>query len=116
MSTTRIPRERLPGYFDQFTKRFLVDGAPEAVDIEVLEPEGGDQPAARSARLMGITYDRHTNALEIALASGDHRAYGPQEVWVREDDDGFLSAIEVVRSDGVREVVSLRRAGGPGTA
>jgi len=37
-ATIRIPRDRLARYFDAFTKRFLKDGSPEAVDVEVLAP------------------------------------------------------------------------------
>ena len=47
----QIPRERVAGYFEAFTKRFLRDGSPEAVDVEVLAPDLGDQSAARGARL-----------------------------------------------------------------
>ena len=108
---TRIPVERLAAYFDAFTKRFLRDGSPEAVDVEVLAPDLGSQLAAAGARLIGITYDPHDNALEFALESGEHRAFQPKEVWVTEEPDGFLSALEVVRGDGVREVVQLRRVG-----
>lgn len=108
-ATIRIPQERLAGYFDAFTKRFLRDESPEAVDVEVLAPDLDDQLAA-GAPLIGITYDPHDNALEFALESGDHRAFQPQEVWVMEEPDGFLSTIEVVRADGLREVV--RAAGG----
>src|SRR2546426_4111497 len=63
--TAKIPRSRLAGYLDAFTKRFLRDGSPEAVDVEVLVPEWGEQFAAEGARLLGITYDTHTNALEF---------------------------------------------------
>lgn len=112
-TTTKLPRERLPEYFDTFTKRFLRDESPEVVDIEVLGPEWGDQRVAQSVLLVGITYDSHTDALEFALEAGDHRVYRPEEVWVREEDDSFPSAIEVVRPDGAREVVSLKRAERP---
>lgn len=109
--TTQIPRERLGEYFEAFTKRFLRDGAPEAVDVEVLEPDWGDQRVAEGARLIGITYDRRTNTLEFELDSGDHRVYEPQEVWVIEEPDGFLNAIEVVLPEGSKEVVSVKRMG-----
>jgi len=112
MTVTRgIPREQLGEYFAEFTRRFLRDGSPEAVDVEVLEPDWGDQVVAQGARLLGITYDRHTNALEFELDSGDHRVIEPEEVWTIEEADGFLSAVEVVRSDGTREVVSVKRVG-----
>jgi len=110
-ATIQIPRERLVGYFDAFTKRFLRDGSPEAVDVEVLAPDLGDQFAAEGARLVGITYDPHDNALEFEFDSGDHRAFQPREVWAIEEPDGFVSAIEVVRADGLREVVHVKRVG-----
>ena len=110
-ATIRIPRDRLARYFDAFTQRFLKDGSPEAVDVELLAPDLGDQFAAAGARLVGITYDPHDNALEFELESGDHRAFQPHEVWVIEEPDGFLSAIEVVRANGWREVVRVQRVG-----
>lgn len=109
MPTMKVDRDRLPQFFTDFTKRFLSNGTPETVDIELLQPIWGGQPAVRDVRLNGITYDRNTNSLEFALASGDHRVFEPEAVWVREEPDGFLSAIEVVRTDGAREVVTLKR-------
>jgi hypothetical protein len=112
MSETRhIPREELSTYFDSFTKRFLQDGSPEAVDVELLEPVLGDQVAVSGARLLGVTYDKQANALEVSLESGNHRTYAPEAVWTIEESDGFVSAIEVVRNDGTREVVSVKRGG-----
>lgn len=108
--TTRIKEDQLAGYFEQFTKRFLQDDAPETASIEVLSPEWGEQYESEGARLLGITYDRHDNALELELESGDHRVYNPREVWVLEDKDGFVSGIEIVRADGEKEVVTVRRA------
>lgn len=108
--TTRIKDDQLALYFDQFTKRFLRDDAPEMATVEILSPEWGEQREAEGEHLLGITYDRHGNSLEFELESGDHRVYNPREVWVLEDKDGFVSGIEVVRSDGEKEVVTIRRA------
>ena len=107
--TTRIPTEQLAEYFTTFTKRFLRDGAPEAVDVQVLEPEWGDQRMTDGVRLQGITYESTTNSLEFELDTGDHRVYKPEEVWAVEESDGFVSAIEVVRADRTKEIVSVRR-------
>ena len=108
--TSKIPREQLFEYFDRFTKRFLRDESPEAVDACVVEPEWAAQ-ALREVRLIGITYDKKKDSLEFALDSGDHRVLPPGEVWVLEESDGFVSAIEVLRPDGGREVVSVKRLG-----
>jgi hypothetical protein len=110
-ATTRIPPEQLATYFDAFSKRFLRDGSPEAVSVEVTSPEWGDQYVAEGARLAGITYDRRANSLELELESGDHRVYQPREVWTVEEPNGFISAIEIVRPDGSREIVRVNQVG-----
>jgi hypothetical protein len=109
--TTRIPESQLASYFEQFTKRFLLDDSPETASVEVLSPNWGEQHESEGETLLGITYDKHTNALEFELTSGDHRVYEPSEVWVMEDKDGFVSGVEIIRPDEVKEVVTIRRAG-----
>jgi hypothetical protein len=112
--TTKIPEDQLADYFAAFTRRFLLDESPECVDIEVLEPDWGDHSnqIAQCAHLIGITYERRTRTLEFELDSADHRIVEPAEVWVLEEPDGFLNALEVVYDDGNREVVSIKRVGG----
>ena len=109
--TVRIPLERLAAYFDWFTRRFLRDGSPKAVDVEVLEPELGAQYAAQGARLLGISYDDRADSLEFMFDVGDHRVFEPQEVWVIERSDGFISVVEVVRPDGRCDVVRVQHVG-----
>ena len=110
MGTTRkIPQDELNGYFGAFTRRFLRDESPETVDVEVLALEWGDQFAAHGNRLLGITYDDHAKTLEFELSEGDHRVFEPREVWTVEEPDGFISAVQVVRPDGTRDVARVQR-------
>ena len=109
--TTKVPPEQLEKYFDTFSKHYLMRESTNAVDIEVLMPELGDQFEAEGAHLAGISYDPRSRAIDIELDGGDHRAYKPSEVWVVEDDDGFLKAMEMVQADGTREVVRVRKLG-----
>jgi hypothetical protein len=109
--TKRIPPEQLTRYFDAFSRRFLMDSSPEAVDIELIDSDLGDQRVANGARLLGVDYDPHEHALEFEFDSGDHRVYEPSEVWVVEEPDGFISGLEAVASDGSRRVVSIKRVG-----
>jgi hypothetical protein len=112
-ATKKIPLEQAAAYFDAFTKRFLRDPTPESADIEVLNPDLGDQFEAEMARVVGVTYDRKENALEIELEPEptDHRVYHPKEIWVIEEPDGFVSSIEIIRPDDTREIVSIRHVG-----
>jgi len=109
MRTTRLQGEEAQRYFDDFTKRFLKDRSPEAVDIEVMGPEFGERRAVEGARLMGISYDAREHTLDIFYGPGDHRLIGADEVWVREDNDGFVREIEVVLPAGDRETINLER-------
>jgi Family of unknown function (DUF5335) len=112
MSTTKqLTRENAEAYFDRLSKRFLLNASPEAADIEVLAMEWGDQYVSEGARLAGITFNAQTNTLEFELDGGDHRVYQPREIWVVEEPDGFVSAVEVMRPDGVKEVVKLQHVG-----
>ena len=108
-ATTKIPTERLAGYFDAMTKRFIRDNAPERIDAEIVGPDIGHQETMRGARLEGITYDSHSETLEIALDVGDHRVVHPREVWVTEEPNGFPTSIEVVHQDGAREIIAVKR-------
>ena len=110
--TKRIAPDQLTTYFDAFSKRFLMGDSPETADVALLSSDVGDQPVASKVRLLGVDYDPHTNALELELASGDHRAFNPREVWAVEDADGFISSLQIVREDGAKEVVNISRAGG----
>ena len=110
-ATTRVPNDQLKTYFDKFTKHFLLRESTNAVDVEVLSTDWGDQLATRGAHLYGITYDPKDNALEFELEGGEHRIQEPKEVWTTEEFDGFVKAIEVVRDDGTREIARVNRLG-----
>jgi len=110
--TKHIPKSALAEYFDSFSRRFLMHGSPDAVDIELIGPgDIGDQVVASGARLLGLDYDPKTNAFEIQLDSGDRRAYQPGEVWVVEEPDGFISSMEIMLPDGARHVLTIKRVG-----
>ena len=82
--TTQVPRERLAEYFDDYSRRCLQTGARAMADVEVLGDDLGDQSLVQGARLLGITYDAHADALELELDATTHRIEGPKEVWTVE--------------------------------
>ena len=108
-STKQIPREQWEEYFDRFTQRHLEYGAPEEAMVELVSPTLGDQLESEGARLLGLTWDPKSEAFEVLFEDIDHMVFNPTEIWVVEGDDGFLSAIELVRPDGDKEILQLRR-------
>lgn len=111
LETKRIPHDQLEAYFDKFTKHFLLRDSTNAVDVEILAPDWGDQLATEGVHLFGITYDAKGKSIEFAFEGGNHRVLNPTEVWTTEDFDGFVKAIEIVRDDGIREIAQVNRLG-----
>lgn len=60
---------------------------------------------------MSVTTKIPQEQLELELDRGDHRVYQPQEVWVVEEPNGFVSSIEIVRPNGRREIVNIKQVG-----
>ena len=110
MATTKqLPREDWHSYFEKFTSRHVSD-TQETVTIEVLSPEIGDQIEARDVPLLGITYDPKDDLLDVFVGDTlDHLIFTPREIYVVEEDDGFVSSLQVTRDEGVREVLQMRR-------
>jgi len=112
MTTTKqISHDQWKDQFDRFTKRYLRDARPETARIELLSPLLGDQVEAEAAQLQGISYDPRSRVLEVLVENMDHLVFHPKEIWVWEEADGFLRSIEIVRDDGTKEILTIRRAG-----
>lgn len=110
-ATKEIPGHQWKDYFDRFTKRHLRDDRPETVTLEFLSPDLGGQIETEKARLLGISYDPKSKALEVLLENVDHLVFHPKEVWAIEEADGFLSGIEIVRDEGTKEILTIRHGG-----
>lgn len=109
--TKQLPREQWKEYFDNFTKAFLEDLNPEDAVVEIVNPKLGDQFESDYARVIGVSYDPKDNVFEVALEGVDHLVYHPKEIWVVEEDNGFVSTIEVVREDDTKEIIRLQSVG-----
>jgi hypothetical protein len=108
-TTKQIPRAEWESYFERFTREHLSGNQPETATVEVVSPNMGDQFEATEARLLGLDYDPKDDAFELALEGVDHLSFQPSEIWVIEDEGGFLSAIELGHPDGTKEIVYLHR-------
>jgi hypothetical protein len=111
-ATKVIPRAEWKTFFDQYTRRFLspLGDAEETALIEVISPSLGVEVEASVVALIGMDYDPKSNAFELVLAGIDHLMFYPTEIAVIEEDDGFISALEVTRVDATQEIVQIRRS------
>jgi len=112
MSTTKqLARTEWKTYFDRFTRERLGDEAPGSATVEVVSPTLGDQFQVSAVRLLGLTYDPKSDAFEVLLENLDHLIFRPTEIWVMEGEPGFISTLEIVESDGTKELIYVRRSG-----
>lgn len=111
-ATKQIPRDNWKRYFDEVERRHIREGTASAT-IDLVSTELGDQPEATQVLLEGIAYDPKSEALEVQLKDLDRLVFRPLEIWVVEEDDGFVSALEVVHTDGVREIMRIERTAAP---
>jgi uncharacterized protein DUF5335 len=110
-TTKQLPQAEWKDYFDRFTREHLRDASPGAATIELMSPTLGDQFEVSTVRLLGLTYDPKSRALEVLLENIDHLIFYPKEIWVLEGEPGFVATLEVIHSDGIKEIIYIRRSG-----
>jgi len=102
MASRALMKPEWQSYCDRVSKGL----AGKRAEIEVTGLSLGDQIAAKSLPLLGITYDSKGDLLEIALEGLDHLIHRPHGISVEEGPEG-LTSMEIVDSDGRRQIVKL---------
>jgi hypothetical protein len=110
-TTKQVPSAQWKLFFDRFSRQQLSEADPRSATVEVLSPEVGDQYEVLTTRLRSITYDPARGEFSIQLEDIEHRVTCPAEVWVIEEENGFLSTLELACPDGRKEILYLSRSG-----
>ena len=108
MTSKKITKKQWRKYFDTFSLKYLKDKQPEYVEIQVLSEDLGVQPETQWTVLKGITYDPKSDIMEIQVDKLDHMIAHPKEIYVNEEDDGWLTGIMVVQKGGERNIIEIR--------
>jgi uncharacterized protein DUF5335 len=103
MAAEQIERTRWAPFFDSLTKTLIGKQA----EIEVASLDLGDQIEAEWTPLIGITYDKKADLIEIALEDLDHLIRSPRDVFVDHGVGGIV-AIAIDDGDGNRQIVTLK--------
>lgn len=108
MKSKKISKKQWQKYFDSFSIKYLKDDQPEYVEIQVLSEEIGVQPETQWMPLRGITYDPKSDILEIQVDKMEHLISHPTEIYVNEEDNGWLTGMMVIRQDGEKNIIDIR--------
>ena len=104
MAAAEIDRSRWGPYLDSLTNSLIGKQA----EIEVVSLDLGDQIEAEWTSLIGITYDRKDDLIEIALDQLDHMVRSPRQLFVDYAVGDIVAAIEIVDGEGNRQIVKFR--------
>jgi hypothetical protein len=85
----------------------LVRVRAKHISLEIASLALGDQIEAEWLPLLGITYDRKNDILEIAFDGLDHMINRPQDLYI-DDSAGILSSFEVIDGNGASQIIQLR--------
>jgi hypothetical protein len=104
MAATEIERNGWAPFLDGVTNSLIGKQA----EIEVVSLDLGDQIEAEWTPLIGITYDRKDDLIEIALDELDHLVRSPRQLFVDYAVGGIVAAIEIIDGDGNRQIVKFK--------
>ena len=107
MAIRNLPRAEWNDYFDTFSSTKHDTGRIDYAEIRMLSPEDGAQPQTRWLPLQGIVYDPKDDLLEIIVTGLDHLVGHPETIYV-DETDGRLNRFEIVRHDGIQELIEIR--------
>ena len=106
MATVRtIPKPEWQAFFDSMADTLI----GKRVEIEAASLDFGDQIVAEWVPLLGITYDRHDDLVDVAIGSLDldHLIRHPSEIYIQEGPRG-LETITVATADGEKQILRLK--------
>lgn len=108
MSVRKLERTAWKSYFNTLSRPYVRNQRTDYAEIRVFSLEIGAQPETGWLPLEGITYDEKDDLLEVTVEHLDHLVYHPESIFVEETPDGQLTSLEIVRKDGVKEIIELR--------
>lgn len=103
MAIRKLEKKEWRAFCDWISKSLVGKRA----EIEVASLTLGSQIAAEWVPFLGIAYDPKDDIVEVALEGIDHMIHKPRDLYA-DMDPGALANLEVVDSEGVRQIIKLR--------
>ena len=98
-----IPKPEWQSFFDGMADALT----GKRVEIEAASLDLGDQIVAEWVPLLGISYDRRDDLVDVAIGGLDHLIRKPAEIFVQEGGNG-VETITVVTADGEKQILRLK--------
>lgn len=106
---TELPRDQWKDFFVSFSN----GNQGRMLSVEVFDPEGGDLAAKKQGPLMAVDYDPIGKGNDIVVTTGtdeidySHTIQAPAKIWKAQQDDGQVSALEIIDQNDTKTILSL---------
>ncbi|HIE59777.1 MAG TPA: hypothetical protein EYH43_03080 [Persephonella sp.] len=108
MAIRKLEKSEWETYFSNWDKKYRDGQFPKKeVQIEIINPEIGDQVETQWQKLVGLAYDTKDDDFEVVAERHDHLIHKPTEIYV-DEENGDLKVVEVIQWDGTKHIISLR--------
>lgn len=107
-----IPQSQWEKFFDQFSS----DHRGRHIEIEIVDPEFGDEELIKNAPLLSMIYDRPDKGDNLAIEVGKNEmTYGhtidsPKEISTGENSNKEIVAIQIEDANGRKTLIKLEAA------
>jgi hypothetical protein len=108
MAIRKLEKSEWESYFNEWDKKYREGLVPKReVQIEMVNPDLGDQVETFWQELVGLDYDPKNDIFEVAAERHDHLIHKPTEIYVDEENDD-IKVVEVVQWDGTKHIISFK--------
>lgn len=107
MPTKKIQKDEWKKYFDRFSVD-LQDQKAKSIEIQVISEKFGLKPETTGSTLRGIDYDPQTGEIGVYIDKMQHMINNPQEIYVREVNEGAPVGIQVVQENGAQNIINIQ--------
>jgi hypothetical protein len=102
------------GRWSEFLSMFSNGNRGRLVAIEIADMADGDQPLSDAAPLFAVDFDPAGKGDDMVITTGrddvdyTHKISDPLEVWESQDDNGKVTALEVIDRNGSKTIVAFK--------
>ena len=102
------------GRWSEFLSMFSNGNRGRLVAIEIADMADGDQPLSDAAPLFAVDFDPAGKGDDMVITTGrddvdyTHKISDPLEIWESQDDNGKVTALEVIDRNGSKTIVAFK--------
>ncbi len=108
MAIRKMPKKDWAVFFDEYSKRELMNKNGHYADLQLLSGLSGSVIETSWLKLQGITYDAKNDLLEILLEDLDHMIAHPDQIFVDQNSHGDILSMEIIEKDGTKHILEAK--------